>query len=350
VKRLFAALLVLAAGCSSTPEKAKPDAKKDDEAPAAKPASPRPEVAPVTTRIEAGPLRLTVSVSRTAQVFHVVDQLSAWSPFCHLQYSRVLHYPESARQLLADHAAIRARLGWNHGLERALYTTDDVDTALERAVRENVLTADEASRERKVLDFFDGLLDEELRATRPRVEAFAARIASQAPAVGATATKLMRLVGIEKVLEVPVFLIWNPADIDTGGGFNGGVLALEVPVKGDALPTFMHEIFHAILNEERGKIASTAQAAQGLDAETLNEGIAYALSPGILHEGEDDPLADQVADDRFRQRPFENPYVRFNRFGLEIRPILVEALAKPTGFDAFLARTLEAWDRVSKGN
>ena len=50
--------------------------------------SPSPAaVAPVDSRIHAGPLVMTVHLSRTAQVFHVVDQLSAWSEFCHSQYA-----------------------------------------------------------------------------------------------------------------------------------------------------------------------------------------------------------------------------------------------------------------------
>jgi multisubunit Na+/H+ antiporter MnhE subunit len=41
-------------------------------------------------RLEAGPLTLDIQVSKTAHLFHVVDQISQWSEFCHRQYSRYL--------------------------------------------------------------------------------------------------------------------------------------------------------------------------------------------------------------------------------------------------------------------
>ena len=35
--------------------------------------------------LEAGPLKLQIYISRTAHLFHVVDQISEWSEFCHQQ-------------------------------------------------------------------------------------------------------------------------------------------------------------------------------------------------------------------------------------------------------------------------
>ena len=63
--------------------------------------------------IVAGPLTLRVSTSRTAHLFHVVDQLSAWSPFCHRQYRSYFEddanggLSEEDRQLLGQHADLR---------------------------------------------------------------------------------------------------------------------------------------------------------------------------------------------------------------------------------------------------
>jgi hypothetical protein len=93
VRRLLVALaaLALAAG----------------EARAAEPAA-----ASIDTTVAAGPLVLRVHVSRTAQVFHVVDQLAAWSEFCHAQYARAVALSDDERALLAEHARVRAKLGW----------------------------------------------------------------------------------------------------------------------------------------------------------------------------------------------------------------------------------------------
>ena len=48
------------------------------------PAFSAPTEAPQTWK--AGPLTLDVHISRTATLFHVVDQISEWSPYCHRQY------------------------------------------------------------------------------------------------------------------------------------------------------------------------------------------------------------------------------------------------------------------------
>jgi hypothetical protein len=43
---------------------------------------------PMGDTMTAGPLTLNIYISRTAHLFHVVDQISGWSPFCHSQYRR----------------------------------------------------------------------------------------------------------------------------------------------------------------------------------------------------------------------------------------------------------------------
>ncbi len=58
--------------------------------------------------VDAGPLTLDVRVSRTATLFHVVDQLSLWSPFCHAQYRRYFERPDR-RGLSADDLSFLAR-------------------------------------------------------------------------------------------------------------------------------------------------------------------------------------------------------------------------------------------------
>jgi hypothetical protein len=66
--------------------------------------------APAPSSIDLGELRVAVSTSRTAQLFHIVDQLSGWSPYCHRQYGRwfAQHRPldDEDRRVLAAHAAL----------------------------------------------------------------------------------------------------------------------------------------------------------------------------------------------------------------------------------------------------
>jgi hypothetical protein len=44
--------------------------------------------------LRAGVLTLEIHASRTAHLFHVVDQISQWSEFCHHQYIDWLQRPE----------------------------------------------------------------------------------------------------------------------------------------------------------------------------------------------------------------------------------------------------------------
>jgi len=63
-----------------------------------------------------GGLIISVSDSWTAQLFHIVDQLSEWDDATHKQYGRwaakTLNLGEQDRRLLQEHAAFRrSRMG-----------------------------------------------------------------------------------------------------------------------------------------------------------------------------------------------------------------------------------------------
>ena len=94
--------------------------------------------------IVAGPLTLQVSTSRTAHLFHVVDQLSAWSPFCHRQYRSYFEdtanggLSEADRQLLGQHADLRRLKGWGSGLEQTFYTDRDLEDALHEGIKKGI--------------------------------------------------------------------------------------------------------------------------------------------------------------------------------------------------------------------
>src|SRR5262249_5142441 len=69
---------------------------------------------PATERITLGALVIEVSTSRTADVFHAVDQLSHWSEFNHPQYASWAPEPRdpAAEALLQHHRALRTVHGW----------------------------------------------------------------------------------------------------------------------------------------------------------------------------------------------------------------------------------------------
>jgi hypothetical protein len=301
--------------------------------------------------IDLGELRVAVSTSRTAQLFHIVDQLSGWSPYCHRQYGRwfAQHRPldDEDRRVLAAHAALRKQHGWGMGLEQAFYVDAPLAGALSSAVAKGLLTREEASAEERVLRHFEPILRQLIDGEQEKLEAFRERLFDEAPRLREQAGRFARFAGSGS-LTVPVFLIANPETSNAGGGYNGGRLVLEVPGQPEAgLDIFLHEVFHAFLEPRRSEVARAAlSCGAGLDEETLQEGIAYALSPGLIHAAAGDPLAEDVA--REASRPLSEPYVRFHRLGLSLRGPLAKALKDGTTLPALLARSCSLWRMLSR--
>jgi hypothetical protein len=301
---------------------------------------------PAPVDIVCGPLTMEIRVSETAHVFHIVDQLSAWSPFCHGQYAR--HFTELTgedRALLAKHAELRGRKSWGQGLEQTFYTELDLEEAIAGGVRLGHLSEVDAAVEREVLNHFApmcrALMEEEIE----RLEGFVSRIGRSRLRLAEFAERVERFTGSGKVV-VPVYPIANPDDFNLGGGFNGGKLTLEVPQEDVWFPTFLHELMHAFVDTQRGVLNNAAKGVEGLDFQTLNEGIAYALSPGIYHasgSGED-PLRDRVAKDFEDGKSFNDSYVRSNRYGLALRPLVEDVFASDhETLNSFLPRAVDAW-------
>ena len=256
---------------------------------------------PVT--LEAGPLTVEIHIARTAQLFHVVDQLSAWSPFCHGQYARGMEPLDEADQEMLDlHRAVRGRHGWGGGLEQALYAPFELEEALARAVDAGLLSEEDAALEAEVLEHFAPRVDRLIAADRDRLERFVTDARKNAEAVGGLAARLAELFRTGD-LSIECYLIANPADSDFGGGYNGGRLTLEIPREADVMGTFLHEIFHAFLVARQPEIErAIAGVDERLDFQTINEGLAHAISPGIFHADppESDPLARRLREARRR--------------------------------------------------
>src|SRR4051812_27545964 len=72
--------------------------------------------------VQIGKLVLRISEAESAQVFHIVDQLSEWSEFCHRQYGRwaakSVKLTDADRSLLAKHGEMRKARGWGGGFEQ----------------------------------------------------------------------------------------------------------------------------------------------------------------------------------------------------------------------------------------
>jgi hypothetical protein len=280
----------------------------------------------------------------------VVDQLSEWSEFCHLQYLAGFGpLSEEDQEMLAQHRDVRSRNGWGGGLEQSLYTDRPVDEALDLAVREGRLALDDAAAEGRVLAHFAPRVDELVAAELSRLLAFRDRVTASRSWLEAPVTRMAKWFEVPK-LEVEAYVLANPSDHDFGGGFNGGRLAIEVPRKEDAFPMLLHELWHGYVRARQSHLQEALDEAsdlRGLDFQMLNEGLVFALSPGIYHDSpaDHDLLAEELrlidqdpalAADTFRPRAL--------RFAIALRPALEVSLDRPDStVDDFLPLAFEIW-------
>lgn len=297
--------------------------------------------------LNAGPLKLDVYISETAQLFHVVDQISQWSEFSHPQYVRYFEsrggLSESDLRILGEHVAIRKRYGWGRGPEQVFYTPLDLDEALKAGVASGYLTNAEADTERRVLTYFRPRVERLVSESRP-LDEFVREFARQQSNLAAFAKEAARFVGKSPSKPIPFYVIADPDDANMGGGYNGGKLTLEIPRKRDVYPTVLHELFHAFVETKKAEVENTARSVPGLDFQTLNEALAYAISPGLHHTGDSDQLQAKVSAYIANGSPLSDSYTRFNFFALALRPLLKEALEDPNqNLESFLPRAADAW-------
>jgi len=127
--------------------------------------------------LHAGPLTLNIHISKTAHLFHAVDQISEWSEFCHGQYVSYFQgldgeISKEDRDLLAQHCAIRRTHGWGGGLEQTFYTPLDLDAALALGVKEGHLSKEEAQTERRIMTHFEDRIEQLMTEEAPTLERF----------------------------------------------------------------------------------------------------------------------------------------------------------------------------------
>ena len=299
--------------------------------------------------IEGG--RVEIAISRAANRFHVVDQLSEWSPYCHRQYGRHF-YPEGKpdsegdRSLLSEHAKIRQAHGFGSGFEGAFYEFPTIDGALAACVARGDATKEEAAAERRILEAFaprvDALFDEQY----PWLSRFAAEVERRRPELERFLATASRFTGAKLESAQFVYLIGNPSARDFGGGADGGRIKLEVPRDRDLFPTFFHELFHVFLNRRRDAMERALAAEKTLDLETLGEGFAYAVGSGIYGTASDYANLEREAGADLRAgKLLDEPYVRFRRYAVALCPLLRGALETQT-LDVFLPRAIDTWRSV----
>jgi hypothetical protein len=313
------------------------------------PAAPR---AAGPAKLDLGGVVLVVSDSTTAQVFHIVDQLSEWDAYAHRQYGRwarkTLALTDEDRDLLQKHAALRRARGWGNGFDQAFLVEGPVDAAAARAVDAGLLTAAEASSEAAILDHFAPRLAPLLAQGSGPIEAFGARLSGERTRLRPIVTQLAAFAESTTVPEVPVFLVANP-EADSGGGeANGGRIVVEVPSP-DPMGFLLHEALHTLVRPHLDAIRAAAASA-GIGWEALNEGVAYAFAPGLT----DDParvdlLAEQLVAFLRRGTPSSDATAQAYMIAAVIRPLLRESMQKGETLTAFLPKAVQKWRSASGG-
>lgn len=99
---------------------------------------------------------------------------------------------------------------------------------------------------------------------------------------------------------------------------------------------------------DRTPTIARAAATAGLTMTELNEGIAYALSPGLTDELGVDRLASQLERFTAQGRATTDPYVRFYTIATVLRPILRDALDRRESLETFLPKAIAAWKAAGK--
>jgi hypothetical protein len=350
---LAMAFAVAMASCASRPPLPPPAPLAP---PAAAPAPPPPPPPPPPHTLSAPPLAVTLLDARTAQVFHIVDELSRWYPEAPSDYSAWaatdMPLDDGERLMIGKHIQLRMARGWG-ALDQAFSSTAPVVAAAQAAAQKKLLRPGEADDERVLLEHFGARLRPFLESRQPSIVAFESRLAEAMPAASPLFAQLGRLCDIGDPLSVRVVVVPSPASAQREGRLARGTISIEVAATGDssvasegAVRALMHALAVAVLQERRGTIASAARkCAESVDDETVEMGLAYAFAPGLVHSPGGDPLRDAVAAERGAS--LREPRVRAERLGLAVRTELSAALeGGHETIGSFIPKVCDAWANV----
>ena len=299
--------------------------------------------------IQFGQFSILVSESWTAQVFHMVDQLAEWDESTHKAYVRWskknLQLDDTDRELLAKHAEMRRARGWGNGFEQAFLVDGSIDEAAARASAQGLLSQEEIDAEREILSHFSPMLAKLRDQQQPRIDAFKANLVAERERLLPWFEKLIAFTQTENPVEVEVFLVANSEEHSGGGEANGGRIVVEVP---GPYPTsvLLHESLHILMQPYREDVRSALETT-GVRWQDFNEGIVYALAPGLTEDpAVRDSLAEQVARYYMQGRPAKDTYAQSYMIATVILPDLRASIDSGETFPEFLPKAIARWKRV----
>jgi hypothetical protein len=250
------------------------------------------------------------------------------------------------RELLQQHADLRKKRGRGHGFEQTFLVDDSIENAAAKGIAAHFISTEEANAERDLLLHFAPKLQPLLLRRQAEIAALEEQLIAEQTRLTPLVVKLARFAEVKNPPTVTVFLVANAEEHNGGGGANGGRIVVEVPVR-DAMGTLLHESLHRLLEPQRAAIQSAADAA-ALDFTMLNEGIAYALYPGITADVEQgDRLIEDLVRMQLRGTPASDRYLQFNQVAAVIRPLLRAALATNETITTFLPKATTKWRSVA---
>ena len=275
---------------------------------------------------------------------------SLWDVFAHKEYSRwaakTQLLDEHDRELLQRHAQMRRKRGWGQGFEQTFLVDDSIEDAASKSVAAGLLSAEEANAERDILIHFAPKLESLIQQRHAAIVAVEEQLVAEQAQLRPFVQQLAHFSEAGAPLTVKVFLVANAEELNGGGEANGGRLVVEVPIR-DTVGTLLHESLHFLLRPKEQDIRTAAQAA-GLDFTLLNEGIAYAVWPGITDDTEQgDQLVESLVGMQLRGTPASDPYLQFNQLAAVIRPLLKSALAHNETLSSFLPKAIGKWRSVA---
>lgn len=319
LRRVFAFVILGLAACSPAPTAVK--TSTPTRATVRAPADPSRE-------IRIGDVRLQLSASNTAALFHTVDQISHWSPFTHTHYVRWAPPPDDAEaiSLLERHAALRKKRGWG-AYEPILYlATGEPGPALDRAASAGAISRDEANEETLILSKLAPRFASHLTAGESQSTALREALIEATPSFSNLFASWLAVIDLPAPIDpIPLVFVPSPGIGAGGGGANGGVLVVEVPQdrSNATLTTIAHEVLHQLLAPKKPLLENAARdCGHDLDEMTMNEALVYAIAPGSFSYGMGvGPLERMAAS----ATP-ASPTGRFVRLALAVRPRVREAM------------------------
>jgi len=303
------------------------------------------------TEIAFGNFVITVSDSWSAQVFHIVDQMAQWDDSSHGAYGRWakknLNLNAEDQQLLQKHGEMRRARGWGNGFEQAFLTEGSIEAAAARAVSEKLVSPEEAESEKAILLHFAPKLVPLREQHQQQIEAFKAKLVAEQKRLSPWFDKLIRFTETKTVTRAPVFLVVNSEETSGGGEGNSNRIIVEVPGP-DSMGVLLHESLHVLLSQHLSQIQAAGEAA-GIRWQDLNDGIVYALAPGLTDDPKErDGLAEQVGRFVIRGTPASNSYVQINLIAIVIRPVLRTSIDAGETLPVFLPKAVAKWKAYIK--